>query len=499
MKAQENKPAFLLRQIFFAVCFIRYGYTAVRVLFFNTAFDYSFTATVVAAVVWLGVVYGVFRLLDLNEKHMDSKPLHCLAVFFILLTITQLIIWFVCGCYPTRDFYNVYIAAYNYTISGQIVDPYLDYLYKFPNNLPITVVLQFLFRAFYRLGITNFPAVGTLFNVACIDLAYLFVFLCVDKLKGRRAAFLSLFIMFFNLPLQTYLTYYYTDTTTMLYPPMLIYFCILLKEKTGKVFRLAIIALVGIATGFGMQLKLSVAIAVIAVSVDMLLNADFKKLIAVIAAVVTGFNLWGALFNGFVYSTIMDKDLADDKATPFIAWIAMGLQGDGTHSADDNYYIWSFETKEEKISAAENLLKARLKEYGITGYIGFLQKKHLRSFGSGLLDIYRITGEYPMHENFTNQFLCKGGKYVPVFESISQGYYILLLAGVARLSAISFRKKDHRRFTPLLCLFGLMLFLLLWEAGPRYLLNYMAVFSISAAIAYDNLFSYKTKRTTINI
>ena len=499
MREQENKMAFFIRQIFFAVCFIRYGYTTVRVLFFNNFFDYSFTATVFAAAGWFCIVYGIFRLIDFKRELLDTKPLICLAAFFVLITVSQLIIWFVCGCYPTRDFYNVYISAYNYTISGQIVDPYLDYLYKFPNNLPITVVLQFLFRVFYRFGITNFPAVGTLFNVVCIDLSYLFVFLCVDKLKGRRAAFLSLFMLFFNLPLQTYLTYYYTDTTTMLYPPMLIYFCILLKEKTGRFFRQAIIVLLGIVTGFGMQLKLSVAISVIAVVIDMMLNADFKKLISVVAAVAIGFNLWGALFDGFVYSTVMDKNLADDKATPFIAWIAMGLQGDGTHSADDNHYIWSFETKEEKISAAENLLKARLKEHGVVGYFGFLQKKHLRSFGSGLLDIYRITGEYPMHENFTNQFLCPGGKYVPFFESISQGYYLLLLAGVTVLSAISFRKKDHRWFMPLLCLFGLMLFLLLWEAGPRYLLNYMAIFSISAAIAYDNLFSYRTIREIINI
>ena len=49
------------------------------------------------------------------------------------------------------------------TIAGVIEDPYLDYFYKYPNNMPLTILLQFLFRAVYRVtGWTNLFVLGAL-------------------------------------------------------------------------------------------------------------------------------------------------------------------------------------------------------------------------------------------------------------------------------------------------------------------------------------------------
>ena len=87
-----------------------------------------------------------------------------------------------------------------------------------------------------------------------------------------------------------------------------------------------------------------------------------------------------------------------------------------------------------------------------------------------------------MKQNFMIDILNSQGKYNAVFDNIIQGYHVIVFLMICIGGAVGVSGKDRRLFVRQLSSFGMFLFLLLWEAGTRYLLNYYPVF-ISASLA----------------
>ena len=477
-----NKTDRICKNIFYRIFTLCFSWLMINVLFFNPYFDYKPYIVLPIAAVWFALMFLAFKAVEKHRDFIERNTVKFLVCFFIVLRFTQFVTYNLCGGYPTRDFERVFTGAYNYTITGVIEDPYLDYFYKYPNNMPITIILQFIFRRAHKFGITNFFAVGALFNRRCISAAYLFTFLSVRNAMGTKYAAFAVILLYFCLPLQTYISIFYTDTTSMLFPPLIIYFYQTVGKPKGKIQNILFCIAMGLAVGLGIKIKYSVAIALIAVIIRCVIKFDFKRLAVIAVSSAMGFALVSGVFDRFMYRNILDKDKAYDMSTPFLAWIAMGMQGDGTHSADDNHFIWAQETHEDKVDGAKFLLKARLEYMGPVGYIKFLNEKAVRSFGSGNLDYPNTVSDSPMKQNFMIDILNSQGKYNAVFDNIIQGYHVTVFLMICIGGAVGVSGKDRRLFARQLSSFGMFLFLLLWEAGTRYLLNYYPVF-ISASLA----------------
>ena len=76
-----------------------------------------------------------YKIVKRNIEYIENNLLKFGIAFFVLLTIVQILLYNVRGGYHTRDFANVFTGAYNYTITGKIEDPYLDYFYKYPKDV----------------------------------------------------------------------------------------------------------------------------------------------------------------------------------------------------------------------------------------------------------------------------------------------------------------------------------------------------------------------------
>ncbi|MEG2659991.1 MAG: glycosyltransferase family 39 protein [Oscillospiraceae bacterium] len=481
-----KKIANKLYYCFYFVFTLAFSWLLLNVVFANRHFSYNPIWVLLLAVLWGAAVYGLNKAADKASFFLQKREKLCLCVALAALAVTELFFYYESATYPVQDFERVYTGAYNYTIAGIIEDPYLDYFYKFPNNLPITVALQFVFRVVYKLGITNFLVVGAILNFACYAATYFFVYLCCRELLGVQWGFLALGVLYLCVPLHCYISVFYTDTTTMLFAPLALYLYIKAVKCEKTLMRLATFAAFGIALGFGIQIKYSVVIVVVAIFIDMLINRRFKMLGLAAACAFGGFMLWGAVFSSFIYGHILDKNIAPDKATPMISWVMMGLNGDGTHNAPDNYIIWDKPTKEEKSNEAKRVLVARLQEYGPLEYIKFLNQKGVRSFGSGNFNAGSIVAGAPFRQTFMVECYTPGGQYYNIAEHIFEGYHVMLLSFVIIGSAIALKRRKYKCAVPILSIFGLYLFLLIWEAGQRYLLNYMGMFVIAAVFGVYN-------------
>lgn len=492
---QRNGLSHRLQMLFWAVFTAAFGWLTFQVVFAQPFYPHYHWFTVLpAAAVWAGLLGGLWWLLHRCSQLLLRRTGLCLAVFFALLTLLQLLFYRQFACYPSRDFVTVFYGAYNYTIAGIIENPYLEYFYYYPNNLPLTIVLQFLFRAFYRLGVTDFFTLGTVFNAACVDLAYLFLFLIVRKLKDTASAFFALGVLALCAPIQSYISYFYTDTTTMLFPLAAVYWGLCLMESAGLKQQLRYAALLGLFVGFGTELKYSVILSFLALCVTLALNGCRRQLALAALCVALCFGAFRFGFNRFAYTHILDEDTAYDKATPMLAWIAMGMGGDGSHNAEDNYAVWAQETHAEKVAIAKQQLADRLTEKGIGGTLLFLNRKAVRSFGSGDMEYVLSLSYSPMRQTLGTKILEGHGTPYLVYDTFVQGYHVLLLCCLVLGGALALRRRDATLFLPQVAAFGLLLFLLLWEAGTRYLLNYYPILLLCALPGYQAIFGWWARR-----
>lgn len=477
---QDKKVSGILRRIFFAIFTIVFAVLFFQVVFGNMHFSYQPVGVLLWAFAWCAIFVGLYFVTTRFASFFVKHEKICLIVFFILLFATQIFFYNKLAAYPTMDFERVFTGAVNFSVNGFIEEPYLDYFYKYPNNMPLTIVLQFFFRMANRLGFTNFYLVGAIVNSVFIALAYIFVYLCCLKLFNVQKGFFALFLLYLCIPLQALISIFYTDTMTIFFAPFALYMYLRMREaKTWKGILLAA-GILAIVMAFGTTIKYSVVITLVAIFVDLLLRLDFKRLLTSAGLFLIAFILCGAAFNSFMYTNFLDKATAQDAKTPFTAWVMMGLKGDGAHNPDDNYLIWNWPTKEQKQKQAVEELENRLSAFTPVTFVEFMNQKAIRSWGSGNMDITRTVADSPMQQNFWVECVSPGGKYNVAFDTLLQGYHVALFGIIILGAALAFWEKDYTAFVPYLSIFGLFLFLLVWESGQRYLVNYYAMCIIAA-------------------
>lgn len=501
-KTKEYRVSQWLRRAVFIAFAVLFGIMFVQVVFANPHFAYSPVWVVAFALLWGALFTGLYMLCRRAKNLLEKREKFFLACFFVLLVLTQVFFYWQVAGYAAQDLERVFFGAANYTINGFIEDPYLDYFYKFPNNMPLTILLQFVFRLFYRFGYTNFYIVGALINGVCICLAYLFVYLCARRLYGVRHGFFALLLMYVCLPLQCFISVFYTDTTTLLFAPFALYCYLRLRDAKTWKGRVLAAFVMGAGLALGVKIKYSVVLVLIAIVIDILLRVKWKQLLLVLGAFALCFFAANSAFNAYMYAHFLNPEIAPDKATPMAAWIMMGLERDGTHSPYDNDRIWYFETAEEKRQEAWTQIQVRITSRTPLEMVLFLNQKGLRSFGSGNLDTTHIVADAPMRDTFLARCLTEGTPYFETTNALFQGYYVALFGLMIAGAVLAARRRDYTAFVPYLAVLGLYLFLLLWEAGHRYQLNYYGMYMLAAAFGAKALagkaYSFLNKRKTPN-
>lgn len=448
---------------------------------------YQPLAVLLLAAAFAAVFFGVAALCRRFEAFLTQREIWCLLAFWALLTLTQLLFYSQLAVYPSRDFERVFTGAVNFAVNGFIEEPYLDYFYKFPNNMPATILLQFVFRIGNRLGFRDFYLIGSLVGALCYQLNFLFTYLCTRRLLGVARGFTALGVLWLCLPLHCLIGVFYTDTLTLPFIPLGLYLYLRLRDAAPLPQKLLWAALLGGALGLGTKIKYSVVILLVALLIDALLAARWKDILLAAAGFGLFFALISAGFNSYMYAHFLDKSLAADRATPFVAWIMMGMQGDGAHNVGDNDYIWAQPTREEKQQAAVEELERRLDAHTPGSFLAFMWQKSQRSYGSGNLDYTALAADSPRAQTFLVECVSPSGRHYAVFDNITQGYYVALFLCVIASAVACARKKSFDLWPCYLAMFGMFLFLLLWESGQRYLLNYYAMYILAALPVLERL------------
>lgn len=177
---------------------------------------------------------------------------------------------------------------------------------------------------------------------------------------------------------------------------------------------------------------------------------------------------------------------------PATHWIMMGLKGPvGQFNQEDVLFSENIKLKYGKEKVKEEnirVIKERLKDYGINGYIEFLNDKISFTWGDGTY--YSVNKlERSLEKNNNIQEYVIGSKNT-LFIYISQISHITILVMILISAIGSFKKPASFERSMQIGIFGVFLFLVIWEARSRYLLCYLPILIVTAFYGMNYLFKF---------
>ncbi|NLS86125.1 MAG: hypothetical protein GXZ14_11130 [Ruminococcaceae bacterium] len=189
-----------------------------------------------------------------------------------------------------------------------------------------------------------------------------------------------------------------------------------------------------------------------------------------------------------------------ENAVPYTHWVMMGLHENGYYYDPDYQSTLAAGNYAERVQFNLDEIQRRVKDIGAAGMAQHLTNKLSFIWSDGTFFAPMKLRQAPLEYHFLHNFLLFefGGFGATAYLATSAHLAALLFMAAGAVSAI--RKKDHSTAFMPLSLLGITVFLLIWEARSRYIVNFIPIIVICAvcgvfAVAkmWYNHDMYKTK------
>ena len=462
---------------------------AIAAVFLANYYSYCLPILAVLAAASLFLIVLIWQLIKKYEALlMDNRKVIAWS-FFLFMGIIQIIMIFPLRYTPKWDVDALFGGAVEWVMTGDFAS-YHEYFAFFHNNWGGLILFRAVFGTAKLFGAKDFFLVASLFNSALsIATMYLTGSVC-EKLIGIRGRMMAYFIFSISLPFYFIAPAFYTDSLTMVFPILIfrLYLAVRVQRKLWK--RLLIFALMGLAAGIGYGIKATVVIMLLAVIIDAVLDRDFKRSIPMLPITVIMIVACTLAVQGIIFRHL-DRKEAERLETPILHWVMMGSVGSGTYRNDEYRFTRSFEDPSERKTAVRDRLAERLKSYGVGDYADLFTKKLDVDFGDGTYGLSDCIGCPHGDDNALQSLLVKDGKHHTVYKHICTGVLIAIYIPLIVSCVLDVTGKRTARdlFAPRLALFGLMLFLLFWEARWRYFSNFVPIIMVLAITGLESIFN----------
>jgi len=481
----------VLIKIFYAGALLIFSWFFVSAIFDLQAEPYFWIPTALLILAALCGVMFLLRKREVSDKAFWITVLCTGAVFLLLQTA----VGYLLAVDPGWDFGGVFLSAYEWVTRGGFIT-YENYFDRFNNNAGLLIWEIVYFKILRYLGVNSladFRVAGVLLNIAVIDLSILFTVLFCRRTWGNARALFVMALCVLFLPYILYTPIFYTDSMSLIFVALPLYlFSVSLKaEKTWT--RAALTVAIGFLLAFGTKVKGTVAILLVAFCLYAVFNMDWKRLLSFFLAAAVGFTGCFLLFNKAVsYTGAIKEENLEKHQFPTEYWIYMGLYDVGTFHQEDFDYMFHLPTRTDRKKAAREGIVQRVKDYGVGGMIEHLTKKSGFTFGDGTYFISVQLSRQPLKETVIAPYFRLGSEKVKYFFTVADAYQALILLSLLAGLVLDLIRKKGFGLTTLLyaALFGLALFLMMWETRSRYLLNFTPVMLLLMGSALWQLFEF---------
>lgn len=418
------------------------------------------------------VVYIVLRKVEwLLKKIPDWCVYLWTLLFFVALTYVSIRVRNV----PTADYEVVYDAVLAY-LNGQTVG--WEYFSRWTNNYFLFWLLVCGGKLSLLLGIQDIFYVLVTFNALATSVAALCVYKIIAHYEPDKK-YLQYFgaaMMIAFIPLWAGTQYMYSDSTSLLFGVATVLCCLKGKEKNPIFFLLG-----GVTATIGLLIKPTVCICVISYLIIEFLfcyqKGEWKKYLiffATAALLLGGFSV--------VKQRAPYHQYDAEYKVPFQFWFALGLLKDGSFSENLDFAEASVAapTYQEREKAANDVIKEEIGQLVTWDHI---RDKALCNFGNGTFGCYLFQYHGGLGYVLFNPF----GQYGDISANISTVYFgiILLCSGIAAVLMLVSGKNNSALMMSLFAFFGLVVFLMLWEANNRQLYNQIPLLALMGSLSID--------------
>ena len=384
----------------------------------------------------------------------------------------------------------------------------MDAINTYPNLTLLTLIFYWIYSAapLFAWSAQACYLCALVVNILMVDLALAVTCAAAKKFFSRQTALLCFLLGIPLICFNLWITVPYTDTLGMLFPVLVFYLYVTGRQSASVRKKWICFALAGASAGFGYLLKPTVLIVLIAlVLVELFwlrpkkekirrtfLTGGISALCLCIAffAVTKGFSAYAMqVFDGYT-----DEQTIEETSFPMTHWMMMGLSHNengspGSYYGKDVAFTASVPGKEAKMQANLSVIKQRLEEYGVAGYLGFLKEKMHYVYTSGTFS-FGAEGHFYESEPFADDEFARavqsvvypGGTGYPLYQNHMNALWIVVLALLAVSPlAVGKGRRDKRRAAIYLTLIGLTCYLMLFEARARYLTIYIPFLVLAAA------------------
>ena len=482
----ENRIAKLIKWIF---CII-FTLVFVIVVFVDKRIEASPNSTLWTIAPNLLLLWKKCAFMRRVSSFINRRFLLLLFGMFALLLALQWFIsfhiYFFAGWDP-----SIVVGMSYYIAAGENTVGDFWYYSQYTNQIAITAVLALIQELPCFLGYNTWAYfVCILVDCGLVNLAGLFA-----ALSGSGTAALLSYALFAVLVgISPWIVVPYTDTYSILFPSLVFYLYLRVRDVKSKKVELLLWFLIGLVGRFGMMIKPTSGMVYIAILVMEAVKLIGEKkpgrlsvlqhlgMVAAAFVILIGVNR--------VMISYIDCDLNKDIRLTYTHYLMMGLNEEtaGSYSSDDYGFSSSQPTVAERQRANLEVVKERLADYGVGGYLYFLVRKTLTNYNDGTFSWW-MEGNFNMrnssrYETLLTQRLRRlfyGGTdwnlYFGSFEHALWLGVLGLLLGMFLLRTGTMRSLEN---VMLLSLLGSFLFVMLFEARGRYLYCMSAIYVICA-------------------
>lgn len=435
----------------------------------------------IAATAMVGcALAGVILLWDKKGREPKREWL-VLAVLFAVYFVFQMISAQLFQVYQRGDWDYTFIfrEAEDRVLRGTMPT---DYFGKFPNNIPYYWVLCGFFWIMHQFGVTEFMMPLLVFNSICIDIALFFMYAAARRIVGKKWALMILGLGMTAPALLLYVPIAYTDTLTLPFVCIAAYLWITARDhhKEGQRKKAVLFAAAaGAVAAIGAVMKISIAILLVAFALDVMIAwTDKKRWISCISTVLC----FGLVLSGLSTAAKAAMPEYDMVGIPYTHWIMMGLHETGLYYDTDYESTLSYPTYEERVEFNKQEIVRRVKEMGPIGFLDHCRAKLAFMISDGTYYAPRKLDRAGNNPGIWHEFVLSGGKYAGFLYYFADALQVCLLLACAWGSFRAARTGKHDFTVFRIALFGIVMFLLIWENRSRYLVNFIPLFLMCAGV-----------------
>ena len=437
------------------------------------------------------------RLAGRYERGLEKNYKRILIIFSAAMFALEMVLALALRHGTWYDVGALHQGAAEWAETGTFAGFYEYYGY-FPNNLGGMTFLYVFFKAASLAGFTDYYAVASLVTCMMLTSMMAVASLICKRLAGIKSAVLSLALFALSAQFWVLGGAVYTDTLSMLFPVLIFYLYLLAREKKGW-GRVRLYLLMGLAAGVGSLNKITVLIMAVAVLIDVCLRSEWKELFKLAVCVLGLAAAMHMALNACLYSAHLSREEAQRNNTPLLHWVMMGLKGNGRYNAEDYAFTRALDPEKRGTVLLEEIGR-RVRERGVSGMVDLFSQKSAIDFGDGTYGAHDFLGITPERHTWLHDFVLADGPFYWLYSGYTTALHIalmlfMLIAAYRRFMAGGTRgQEEGALLLPLYAaVFGVWLFLLFWEANPRYFSNFAPVIIVCGVLGIPQA-DIETKR-----